>query len=219
VEPIIEAATPLLYKIRFYQYCDGKEIFYYQSGMDFLNEKLPRHPNYQFPIKQCFGKCQIFLALQSNDSLTVPLFYWEKTALQKFDIIRHLLFGLFFGLLISLALYNFLLFLSIQNRAYLWYVLYILTFTIFYLCVYGYFRFLFGSIIENGISYWVMATSIFTAIFALLFGNQFLQIKEIHPKLSKLIYMFVLFGVHLGWVGGRHVWLDGETCHRAPGWD
>ena len=197
VDPIIEAASPLVEEIRFYQYCEGKEISYYQSGMDFLNERLPRHPNYQFPIKHFLGECQIFLAIQSNDSLTVPLFYWEKTALQKFDIIRHLLFGLFFGLMISLALYNFLLFLSIQNRAYLWYVFYILTFTIFYLCVYGYFRFLFGSIIENGISFWVMATSIFTAIFALLFGNQFLQIKEIRPQFSKLIYWIVLLGILL----------------------
>lgn len=197
VNPIIEAATPLVSKIRFYQYCDGNEISYIQSGMDFPNERLPSHPNYQFPVIPFRGECQFFLAFQSNDSLTIPLFYWEKTALQKFDIIRHLLFGLFFGLMISLALYNFLLFLSIQNRAYLWYVLYILTFTIFYLCVYGYFRFLFGSVIENSISYWVMATSIFTAIFALLFGNQFLQIKEIHPKLSKLIYMLVLLGVLL----------------------
>jgi class 3 adenylate cyclase len=42
-----------------------------------------------------------------------------------------------------------------------------------------------------------MVTSIFTSIFALLFGNQFLQIKQISPKLSKLIYSVVLFGVLL----------------------
>ena len=197
VDSVIEAATPLIANIRFYQYCEGAQVAFYQSGMNFPSEILPSHPNYQFPIKHSSGECQFYLALQSHDSLTVPLFYWEKTALQKFDIIRHLLFGLFFGLMISLALYNFLLFLSIRNRAYLWYVFYILTFTIFYLGVYGYFRFLFGSIIDNGISYWVMVTSIFTSIFALLFGNQFLQIKQISPKLSKLIYSVVLFGVLL----------------------
>ncbi|MBK9498618.1 MAG: hypothetical protein IPO06_04400 [Leptospiraceae bacterium] len=86
----------------------------------------------------------------------------------------------------------FYFFLSIQNRAYLWYVFYILTFTIFYLGVYGYFRFLFGSIIDNGISYWVMLSIVFTALFALLFGNQFLQIKQISPKIIK-IYLFVCF--------------------------
>ncbi|MBP6741060.1 MAG: hypothetical protein KA146_13770, partial [Leptospiraceae bacterium] len=197
VDSVMEAATPLISKIRFYQYCEGAQVAFYQSGMNFPSEILPSHPNYQFPIMSSKGECQFYLALQSNDSLTVPLFYWEKTALQKFDIIRHLLFGLFFGLMISLALYNFLLFLSIQNRAYLWYVFYILTFTIFYLSVYGYFRFLFGSIIDNGISYWVMLSSVFTALFALLFGNQFLQIKQISPKLSKFIYLFVLFGVLL----------------------
>ena len=197
VDSVIEAATPLIANIRFYQYCEGAQVAFYQSGMNFPSEILPSHPNYQFPIKHSSGECQFYLALQSNDSLTVPLFYWEKTALQKFDIIRHLLFGLFFGLMISLALYNFLLFLSIRNRAYLWYVFYILTFTIFYLGVYGYFRFLFGSIIDNGISYWVMLSIVFTALFALLFGNQFLQIKQISPKLSKFIYLFVLFGVLL----------------------
>ena len=197
VDSVMEAATPLIANIRFYQYCEGAQVAFYQSGMNFPSEILPSHPNYQFPIKHSSGECQFYLALQSNDSLTVPLFYWEKTALQKFDIIRHLLFGLFFGLMISLALYNFLLFLSIQNRAYLWYVFYILTFTIFYLGVYGYFRFLFGSIIDNGISYWVMLSIVFTALFALLFGNQFLQIKQISPKLSKLIYSVVLFGVLL----------------------
>ena len=197
VDSVMEAATPLISKIRFYQYCEGAQVAFYQSGMNFPSEILPSHPNYQFPIMPFKGNCQFYLAFQSHDSLTVPLFYWEKTALQKFDIIRHLLFGLFFGLMISLALYNFLLFLSIRNRAYLWYVFYILTFTIFYLGVYGYFRFLFGSIIDNGISYWVMLSSVFTCLFALLFGNQFLQIKQISPKLSKFIYLFVLFGVLL----------------------
>ena len=196
-ESVIEAASPLISKIRFFQYCSGRQIAFYQSGMNFSNEKLPLHPNYQFPVSPWQGKCQFYFALQSNDSMTVPLFYWEKSVLQKFDTVRHLLFGIFFGLMISLALYNFLLFLSIQNRAYLWYVLYILSFTIFYLTVYGYFRFLFGSLIHNGISYFVMISSIFTAIFALLFGNQFLQIKQIKPKLTKFIYYTVIFGILL----------------------
>lgn len=134
-ESVIEAASPLLSKIRFFQYCDGRQTAFYQSGMDLPNEKLPLHPNYQFPVSPWQGKCQFYLALQSNDSMTVPLFYWEKSVLQKFDTVRHLLFGLFFGLMISLALYNFLLFLSIKSRAYLWYVFYILSFTVFYLTV------------------------------------------------------------------------------------
>lgn len=196
-ESVIEAASPLLSKIRFFQYCDGKQISFYQSGMDIPNEKLPLHPNYQFPVKPWNGPCQFFIAVQSNDSMTVPLFYWEKSALQKMDTVRHLLFGLFFGLMISLALYNFLLFLSIRNRAYLWYVFYILTFTVFYLSVYGYFRFLFGSLCHNGISYVVMITSILTAAFALLFGNQFLQIRQIKPRLTEFIHYIVMFGLLL----------------------
>lgn len=196
-ESVIEAASPLLSKIRFFQYCDGKQISFYQSGMDIPNEKLPLHPNYQFPVKPWNGLCQFYIAVQSNDSMTVPLFYWEKSALQKMDTVRHLLFGLFFGLMISLALYNFLLFLSIRNRAYLWYVFYILTFTVFYLSVYGYFRFLFGSLCHNGISYVVMITSILTAAFALLFGNQFLQIRQIKPRLTEFIHYIVMLGLLL----------------------
>lgn len=42
-----------------------------------------------------------------------------------------------------------------------------------------------------------MISSIFTAVFALLFGNQFLQIKEIKPRLTKFIYFTVLLGLLL----------------------
>jgi class 3 adenylate cyclase len=196
-EYIFEVVSPLIHKIRFFQSCDGELLVYFESGMNNQNPNLLNHPNYQFPVKPYQGNCQFYLAIQSNDSLTAPMFIWDKQALQKFDITRHLLFGLFFGLMISLALYNFLLYLSIQNRAYLWYVFYILSFIVFYLSVYGYFRFLFGPVFENGISYFVMFSSILTSIFALLFGNQFLQIKQIQPKLSKLIYAVVILGILL----------------------
>ena len=35
VDSVMEAATPLISKIRFYQYCEGAQVAFYQSGMNF----------------------------------------------------------------------------------------------------------------------------------------------------------------------------------------
>ncbi len=196
-EMIFEVASPLLKKIRYFQVCQGKLEVSFISGMDQRNFELPIHPNYQFLVKPNSNVCTFYLSIQSNDSITVPMYLWERDRLQAYDIFRNLLFGVFFGLMISLSLYNFLLYLSIKSRAYLWYVLYTLSFLVFFVGIYGFIPFLFGALFENSISYIIMVASIITSIFALLFANQFLQIKTIEPRLSKLIYMLVISGLLL----------------------
>lgn len=66
-----------------------------------------------------------YLRVASANTLTAPLTLWTAEAFEKHERSAQLVFGLFYGVLIALFLYNLVVFLSLRDRAYLWYVAYV----------------------------------------------------------------------------------------------
>ena len=106
--------------------------------------------------------------------------------------------GLYFGCLLAMILYNFLLFLSTKQTNYLHYVLFLFFFTFFLSILEGYgFKFIFRDypwFNNNGLSLVISLSS----IFLLSFSKNYLSISyEYFPKISKA-YDFFTIGFILG---------------------
>jgi diguanylate cyclase (GGDEF)-like protein len=71
-----------------------------------------------------------YLRVRSESVLTVPAYLWRPEALVASDRHTQLVYGLFYGLVIALFLYNLMLFLALRDRLYLWYVLYVASFLV-----------------------------------------------------------------------------------------
>lgn len=71
-----------------------------------------------------------YLRCQDNGSAPLPLTLWEETAFLKRVNNERLLLGIYYGALLSIILYNSLIFLTVRIRSYLYYVL----FASLYLC-------------------------------------------------------------------------------------
>ncbi len=97
----------------------------------------------------------------------------------------------YFGMLFMMFVYNLLLFFSIRDITYLYYVLYITCFGMMQLAIFGY-----GTQFIWGESVWFTnrASTVFaggTTIFIALFSYKFLNIKHFFPKL-KAVFIYLI---------------------------
>ncbi|MCU0849588.1 MAG: hypothetical protein MUD12_17025 [Spirochaetes bacterium] len=71
------------------------------------------------------GDTRIYLRLETKDRMEFPLVVWTRTAFYNKDHLEQLVLGLYYGLLFVMIFYNLLIFISIRDRSYLYYVVYI----------------------------------------------------------------------------------------------
>ncbi len=84
---------------------------------------MPRPPSPTAPLSATHT---FYLRAQTDfGSMSVPLALWQPHALQSQLLLEYVLWGLFFGTLFSLLFYNLFLYLSLRERPYLDYVIYI----------------------------------------------------------------------------------------------
>ncbi|MGH8630429.1 MAG: 7TMR-DISMED2 domain-containing protein, partial [Burkholderiales bacterium] len=121
---------------------DSIELYWKRAGSDkkggyerlIAGDQIPfgsraiREPQFILPLELAPGQTNEFLLrVRSVGAMTVPLAVLSDQELERTRSTDHLPYGLFFGTLLALALYNLLLFLSIRNASYLYYVAYVIT--------------------------------------------------------------------------------------------
>jgi diguanylate cyclase (GGDEF)-like protein len=148
-----------------------------------------KHRNHVFRIPtEGLADAPAFLRVRSQSALTVPAYLWRPEALIASDRNVQLVYGLFYGLVIALFLYNLMLFLALRDRAYLWYVLYVASFGIGLAAFDGLaFQYLWPE------SVWWANHALGTALCAtLFFGTQFARSFLSIPSITLFANRFLL---------------------------
>lgn len=194
-EWILELPYPPLTQITVYQVDSYDNIYSHSSGFSYpSHEKYSEHPFYQFPIIAQRGIIRIYLELAADDPLVTAIFFWNKNILNQIDGYRHLTFGIFFGIILSLALYNLLLFTIIKDRTYLYYVGYILSYGIFLFFLYGYLGYLNRNFLVRFPIKIMPLFATLTSLFACLFSRRFLNISEFSTVLNRMFQILIIVG-------------------------
>lgn len=121
---ILEIPYLNLNKITFYR--PGQPVIH--VGTDVSSDNKPIfYPFYALPLQLSTQPQTYYLQVSSQYALTVPLILWDPTAFSHEFSNKLLTQALYFGGLLSLAIYNFLLFLSLKDRSHLYYTLFAIT--------------------------------------------------------------------------------------------
>ncbi|WP_168734359.1 diguanylate cyclase [Pseudothauera nasutitermitis] len=81
------------------------------------------HINHVFPLDFGAGdQLRVFVRVRSHGSLTLPVTLWSPAALHAEDQRRYAGEAVYFGMLSALALYNLLLWATLRERVFLYYV-------------------------------------------------------------------------------------------------
>ncbi|MGR2738127.1 7TM diverse intracellular signaling domain-containing protein [Billgrantia sp. Q4P2] len=121
---LLEVGHASLDHIDLYLAQEGGAFSRYHDGdrQPFTQRALP-HRNPLFVLDLAPATRYILLMrVRSEGTLTVPMTLWQPDALWQSDQHHYMVLGLYYGLLLSLFIYNLFLFLSLRDPLYLTYV-------------------------------------------------------------------------------------------------
>ncbi len=188
----LEFANSVLSDLRIYR-ADRAPILL--STRTPILERPYAHHNFVIPLGEIAASETIYIRVRSNAALNLPLFLWTAASFPMWDMLRTFGFGLFFGLMLVMALYNFFLYLSIRDRAYLYYVLYIFAISAFFSAVSGHLVYLLSNDRLHWLEILAPPMSMVAAGFALQFSRSFLLVRSQLPWASRLID--VVLAIHI----------------------
>ncbi len=95
--------------------------------------------NFAIPLKLVPGQStEIYVRVRTEGSHQVPLMLWSARAFHLKTEKENIFFGIFFGVMMVMAIYNLFVVIFIRDTAYLWYVLTIVTFSLMQLNLNGF---------------------------------------------------------------------------------
>ncbi|MFT4764737.1 MAG: signal transduction histidine kinase/CheY-like chemotaxis protein [Oleispira sp.] len=126
-----------------------------------------------------------YLHVKTKDSLQVPLHLWHVDHFPKHNAYISGLQGLYFGIMIVMILYNLFIYLSVRERSYLYYIIYISTFTLFQASIQGYSFEYFWPNQTSWANISIPFLGVLSLFFASLFARNILQTHLLIPELDK----------------------------------
>ncbi len=130
---------PLSDRIDVYaRYPDGRSV-HWASGdtLPFASRSVRyRHPNFLLDLPQ--GEpVEVLVRVQSQSSMQVPLVLYTPTAFTETSRDAQLAIGLYYGILLALFFYNLVLWLTLRDASYFWYLFHISAFGLVLFCLNG----------------------------------------------------------------------------------
>jgi class 3 adenylate cyclase len=146
----------------------------------------------------------VYLRAFSENLFQVPFVLLSEEAFEKSELYGNFFIALFVGAAIAMLVYNFLLYASLRDKAYLWFVLYIASMTLLVLSLKGFafqylwpespvwggrFNHLFGSLVQ---------------ITGVLFTRYFLATEKQNPALDRVLKLYAY--AHLVYIPLVYPW-------------
>ncbi len=169
-----------------------------------LAEPAERVTRHRFPIfsidAPARARQRVWIRLSHGLDEFVPIVLARPDEAATLVAQEQLVWGLFYGVLVAMAVYNLFLFASVRLRLYLYYVLYLVGLAGFFAGLRGFFNAWLGLAIPGAVS--VYSVSLFApgmTIALLYFGARFLQLETSAPRweglLRGLMFALALAGV------------------------
>lgn len=192
----LHIAYPLLDYIDVWFLKGGKVVKYFQTGdkYPFSYRPVPA-TDFYFPF-DCKVE-QVYLRVETTSSYQVPLSILGEKEFNTSSSIKDYGQFLYFGAVLVMAIYNFLIFLTVFKLPYLYYVCFALSYSLFQVGLSGIgFRFLWPDM--NVINEYIMDKSIIGIVaFGGIFCDQYLNFREYAKGMHRIIrYLLVSIAIY-----------------------
>ena len=167
-----------------------------RTGDSFAFSERPiKHRAFLFPIQGSDESRSVYLKVRSSSAIQLPATLWPDNSYFEVDQYRFAEHGVYYGIVLVMALYNFFLFLRLRDSAYLFYVLYVVTFAVAQMSLTGFaYQFIWPDFPEwNQQSIAVITPLIVTS--GMVFVSNFLKLEGNHPYINRCIYGQAWLGI------------------------
>jgi two-component system, NtrC family, sensor kinase len=174
-----------------------------------VEDRPVQNQNYIFELPMTTEQGQyVYLRINSGDAIILPLQIGLQETITSSLNLRDNLFSIFFGIMITLLLYNLFIFLKVRERIYGYYIAYITMILLAQANLHGYTsRCIWPDnvILEH---YAVFLLIPLAGTFGLLFISNYVELYKHKPKANKILFfsIFAYFvGIVLGLAGMHNI--------------
>ncbi|MDO9551880.1 7TM diverse intracellular signaling domain-containing protein [Rhodonellum sp.] len=168
-------------------------------------ERTFRHKNFELELEnQSKGIDQYYIKIRSSQKADIRIAVRSMNRFIFYALNEYFLYGIFYGMIAIIALYNTLVYFAVKEIKYLYYTFYLLSVAIYAMCVDGIsFQYLWPKNPEyNQIAKGI--TSYFVVAWAILFSIRFLNTKVRSQRIHKTLWVIlgiktILFLIGLFW--------------------
>ena len=154
------------------------------------------HKNFELPVKNRNDQVQTYyFRVKSSQIADVIIVLRSVDRFIAYALNEYFFFGIFYGMILVFSFYNLIMFISMRQVQYLYYILYNLSVGLFEMSSDGIaYQYLWPNSPEwNQIAYAFALCA--TSVFALLFTRSLLFVKAKAPKLNKLMEAIILLRI------------------------
>ncbi len=191
---LLEVRNATLREVHFHLVRAGRPTQEHRASfVDPAARRVFEHRYHLFPLDLDPGEtATVYLKASSSESLSIPILLWDRVDYFRRETGRNFMYGIFFGLMLVMAIYNLFIFLSVRDRAYLYYVLYICLLATLLSLVSGYSHFFFHDLTVL-VHRWIGPMSaLLASLAALAFARRFLLLREELPSAYRLLTAFMV---------------------------
>ena len=189
---LLELAYPILEDVEFYSITSDNKFSVEKMGNhQAFSKRKYSHQHFLFDLNiQKDSTCNYFIKIKSKEQILLPLSIGTTTFFLESLLREDTIFGIYFGIILIMFCYNLFIYFIVKDKAYLYYVLYIISIGIAQASLGGYtFKYLLpdSPVLAN---HTIIIFAALAGIFAVEFLRLFLQTKKYIPKLNKLFPVF-----------------------------
>lgn len=191
---LLETARPVTNKAILFQVSGTNVIRTYYAGDNIPYEKRSfKHRKSIFKIQLNDDSPKDFVLYLESDGevITMPLVFWKTEDFMSFDYNNQLFQGLYYGVLIFVAIIYFFFYIALRSKAFLYYVLYVIFMAMLQFSLDGMAYEYFFPTSPYWADHFVLLSASLAVFFVLLFGNNYLKLPQYLPRLSKFYKILI----------------------------
>lgn len=200
---LFEIAYPVLDNIHVYIFEDGQlsQQLHMGDSLPFAQRPID-HANFIFPvITQDNRLTELYFRIDTSSSVQLPISIYSSTNLFESKYREGMAQALFYGAMLIMGIYNFLLFLSLRDITYFYCSMYVIAMASLLATIQGltYMYLWPGNVTLNDATLVLSLSGMI--FFPTLFFRSFLSLPETRPVLSRVLLVFTCLSI-LTAVGG-----------------
>ncbi len=187
----VEIDFPFIDRIEFYEPLkNGYKLHLTGRRFPFGTRDI-KHRDFVFVVSIPPGTHNLFIRIETESAMFFPSTLWSPKAFWEKEQDAQFVFGMYYGILAVMAIFNFFVFISLQDSSYFYYVLFILFFGLYQMTANGFaYEYLWPQAV-----WWNRHSTILFAsvamLSAVLFAKKFLKSKDVMPRLDKIMTLFI----------------------------
>ena len=198
-----ESNSKKMWLIEFYDQTIDTLIAFLPSATDYekfslgdhngFKSRLFLHKNYELPIQfEGKQKTTYYFKLRSHEFADIRYTIRSANYFIYYALNEYYLYGMFYGMILIIVLYNFMVFLAIREIKFIYYIAYILSVALYAMSYDGVgFQYIWPN--HPWLNDWMVGISLYSLIiWSLLFTQKFLSVRATAPYLNKWLQRIMI---------------------------